>query len=66
MKELVWATSLLQSNDTTGNTVSVTLCYSKYELQSQKNIKQETFIGGIFVFNFSQFLSKSSLKKQVN
>lgn len=72
MRELVWTSSLLQSNDTnvpehgfdtTGNTVSVPLCYSNYELQSQKNSKQEKVIGGIFVFLFSQFISKSSFKK---
>lgn len=49
MRELVWTSSLLQSNDTnvpehgldtTGNTVSVPLCYSNYELQSQKNSKK--------------------------
>lgn len=72
MRELVWTSSLLQSNDTnvpehgldtTGSTVSVPLCYSNYELQSQKNSKQEKVIGGIFVFLFSQFISKSSFKK---
>lgn len=62
MRELVWTSSLLQSNDTnvpehefdtTGNTVSVPLCYSNYELQSQKNSKQEKVIGGIFVCFYS-------------
>lgn len=73
MRELVWTSSLLQSNDTnvpehefdtTGNTVSVPLCYSNYELQSQKNRKKllEEYL---CVFILSIYFKKFILKNQV-
>lgn len=75
MRELVWTSSLLQSNDTnvpehefdtTGNTVSVPLCYSNYELQSQKNSKQEKLLEEyLCVFILSIYFKKFILKNQV-
>lgn len=75
MRELVWTSSLLQSNDTnvpehefdtTGNTVSVPLCYSNYELQSQKNSKQEKLLEEyLCVFILSIYFKKFIFKNQV-
>lgn len=75
MRELVWTSSLLQSNDTnvpehefdtTGNTVSVPLCYSNYELQSQKNRKkllEEYLCVFILSIYFKKFILKSQVKE---